>query len=105
MCRSTNRRGSVPEPAVYFRIIHVPLDGHNGGPVAAYGEQMVEIALGGPVDLLRKAIEWQTLLESIEITNQAETARRPQLTKRILRPIETIVESHDQLREFHKLFA
>jgi len=46
MCRSTNRRGSVPEPEVWFRIVHIAQEGHNGGPVATYREQTVEIALG-----------------------------------------------------------
>ncbi len=45
MCRSTNRP-SVAEPEVYFRIVHVSLQGQKGGPVAAYREQTVEIALG-----------------------------------------------------------
>jgi hypothetical protein len=31
---------------VYFRIVHVSLQGQNGAPVAAYREQTVEIALG-----------------------------------------------------------
>ena len=94
------------EPEVWFRIVHLAQEGHNGAPVAVYREQMVEIALGpngtfengnlgaltrrvAPervvsaslpnrgnskiikepqtprvVELLRKAIEWQTLLES-----------------------------------------
>ena len=31
---------------VYFRIVHIAREGHKAGPVAAYREQMVEIALG-----------------------------------------------------------
>ena len=46
MCRSTNRRGGDIEPEVWFRIVHAAQNGHNGAPVAAYREQMVEIALG-----------------------------------------------------------
>jgi hypothetical protein len=46
MCRSTNRRGNAPEPEVYFRIVHVILQDQNSGPVTAYREQRVEIALG-----------------------------------------------------------
>jgi hypothetical protein len=34
------------EPEVYFRIVHVAQDSHNGAPLAAYREQTVEIALG-----------------------------------------------------------
>jgi hypothetical protein len=45
MCRSTNRP-SVAEPEVWFRIVHVAQEGHDGAPVAAYREQAVEIALG-----------------------------------------------------------
>jgi hypothetical protein len=46
MCHSTNRRGGIPEPEVWFRIVHVAQEGHNEGPVAAYREQTVEIVLG-----------------------------------------------------------
>ena len=90
-------------------------------------------------ELLRKAIEWQALLETGKITNQAEiarregitrarvtqimglmhlgpeiqeqilsmpsVARRPQISERILRPIETIADHSDQLREFHRLLV
>jgi hypothetical protein len=45
MCRSTNRPG-VAEPEVYFRIVHIALEGQGGGPMAVYREQTVEIALG-----------------------------------------------------------
>lgn len=88
------------------------------------------------VELLRKAIEWQALLESGKIANQAEIAhqegitrarvtqvlgllrlapeiqekiltpagtfqRRP-VTERMLRPIGSIADQRDQLREFHR---
>jgi hypothetical protein len=43
MCRSTNRQ---VDPEVWFRIAHLAQNGHNGAPVSAYREQMVEIALG-----------------------------------------------------------
>jgi hypothetical protein len=46
MYRSTNRRGSVAEPEVWFRIVHITLDGADGALVAAYREQTVEIAWG-----------------------------------------------------------
>ena len=46
-CTSIRRgRPGWAEPEIYFRIIHVTLDARNGGPVAAYREQTVEIALG-----------------------------------------------------------
>ena len=66
------------EPEVWFRIVHITLDGPDGAPVAAYREQTVEIALGPKgafengnvgtltrrvVELLRKAIEWQAQIE------------------------------------------
>ena len=117
MYRSTNRRETLAEPEVWFRIVHVALDARKGGPVAAYREQTVEIALGPKgafengniriltrrvpaaqvvsavppprgkpkpprvVELLRKAIEWRTLLESGEAPNQAEIARREGITR------------------------
>jgi len=46
MYRPTNRQGSLAEPEIWFRIVHVAGDGTNGAPVAAYREQTVEIALG-----------------------------------------------------------
>ena len=120
MCRSTNRQ---PEPEVWFRIVHIAQEGHNGGSVAAYREQTVEIALGPKgafenanvgalirrapdarvvcamprlcgnpkpakeprtprvVELLHKAIEWQTLLESGRIASHAEIARQEGITR------------------------
>ena len=125
MCRSTNRP-RVAEPEVWFRILHVAVDGHNpvsGAPVATYRDQTVEIALGPKgafengnigtltrrvpaervvhavpprvlnrkppkeprtprvVELLRKALEWQALLESGEASNQAAIARREGVTR------------------------
>ncbi|MBI2192000.1 MAG: hypothetical protein HYU36_08455 [Planctomycetes bacterium] len=45
-CNSARRRPGAAEPEIYFRILHVAVDGPNGAPVAAYREQTVEIALG-----------------------------------------------------------
>ena len=87
------------------------------------------------VELLRKAIEWKTLLESGKVASQTEIARREGITRarvtqvlgmlrlapiiqeqiqslaviagrspvteRVLRPITTITDYHDQIREFH----
>ena len=116
MCRSTNRQ---TEPEVWFRIVHIAQEGHNGAPVAAYREKTVEIALGPKgafengnidalrlrappsqvvsptppdkpakvpktprvVELLRKAIEWNALLESGQITTQADIARQEGITR------------------------
>lgn len=41
-------RGTVPEPEIYFRIVHIAQDGHHDSPVAACRDQTVEIALWGP---------------------------------------------------------
>jgi hypothetical protein len=91
------------------------------------------------VELLRKAIEWQALLESGTVATQADisrqegiartrvtqvmallrlapeiqekifstlyTDRQPPVTERVLRPIATITDRHDQIREFHKLLG
>lgn len=122
-CNSVRRGRGWAEPEIWFRIIHVAVDGHNGAHVAAYREQTVEIALGPKgafengnigtltrrvpadrvinalpprtrnrkppkaprtprvVELLRKAIEWQALLESGEVSNQAAIARREDITR------------------------
>jgi hypothetical protein len=48
MDRSANRRESLAVPEVWFRIVHIAVDGANGAPVAAYREQTVEIAGGAP---------------------------------------------------------
>lgn len=177
-CNSMRTRPGRIEPEVYFKVIHAALQGHNGGPVAKYREQTVEIALGPKgafendnigtltrqvatahlvhavpprqgkprkpreskpprvVELLRKAIEWQTLLESDKAVNQADIARqegitrarvtqvmgmlrlvpeikqhilsmpdiagRSPVTERMLRPIGTLTDRLDQIRELHK---
>ena len=100
MRQSTNRR-SLAEPQVWFRIVHVAVDGHHRALGDAIREQTVEIALGPKgafkngnvgavtrnvaanrvVELLRKALEWQALLESGEVRNQTEIARREGVTR------------------------
>jgi hypothetical protein len=91
------------------------------------------------LEFLRKAIEWQELLESGEIASQADIAlqegitrarvtqvmgmlhlapeirenilstpiaiRRHSVTERVLRPIATITDYHEQIREFQKLLG
>jgi DNA-binding IscR family transcriptional regulator len=91
------------------------------------------------VELLRKAIEWQTLLEAGQIANQADiarregitrarvnqvmamlrlapaiqeeilfmpaVARRPSVSERILRSINTITDHRVQLLEFQKVLV
>jgi hypothetical protein len=91
------------------------------------------------VDLLRKAIEWQALLESGKIANQTDIARREGITRarvtqvmgmlrlapeiqehvlsmpdaasrtliseRMLRPIGTIKDNCDQIREFQRFLV
>ena len=48
-CNSIRRGRGWAEPEIWFRILHVAFDGHDGAPVAAYREQTVEIAGGGPM--------------------------------------------------------
>ena len=120
MCQYTNHR-NIPEPEVWFRILHVA-DGRNNVPAAAYHEQTVEIALGPMgafdngnvgaltrrvtanrvvnaarlrgepkpprtpktprvIELLRQAIEWQALLESGEVRDQAAIASQEGITR------------------------
>ena len=123
MCRSTNRRASLTEPEIWFRIVHITPELRAVRQEATDRAQTVEIALGPKgtfdngnigtltrrvpadrvvsavppwrskptppkvpttprvVELLRKAIEWQALLESGEATSQAEVARREGLTR------------------------
>ena len=45
-CNSMRTRPGWIEPEVWFRVVHAAQGGHNDAPVAAYREQMVEIALG-----------------------------------------------------------
>jgi hypothetical protein len=122
-CNSIRRGRGWAEPEIWFRVVHVAVDGPTGAPVATYREQTVEIALGPKgafengnigtltrqvpadrvvhavpprvlsrkppkaprtprvVELLRKAIEWQALLESGEASNQAAIARREGITR------------------------
>lgn len=47
-CNSARHRPGEAEPEIYFPTPHIVQDGPNGAPVAAYREQTVEIALGGP---------------------------------------------------------
>jgi hypothetical protein len=46
ICNSIRSRPGWAEPEVYFRIVHLAQDCQPGAHVAAYREQMVEIALG-----------------------------------------------------------
>ena len=107
------------------------------GPEEGNPKQPREPKTPRVVELLRKATEWQALLESGEFTSQgdiairegitrarvtqvmgmlrlgpeiqrqvlsiAEAVRRPAVTERVLRPIETISNFRDQLEEFYKL--
>ena len=43
-CNSMRTRPGWIQPEIYFRIVHAAQNGHKGAPVAAYLEQMVEIA-------------------------------------------------------------
>jgi len=46
ICNSIRSRPGRADPEIYFRIVHAAKNGPNCAPVAAYREQMVEIALG-----------------------------------------------------------
>jgi hypothetical protein len=46
ICNSSRTRPGWVEPEVWFRIVHLSQEGHNGTPMAAYREQTVEIAFG-----------------------------------------------------------
>ena len=123
MSRSTNRRPSLTEPEIWFRIVHITPEIKDLRQEATDRAQTVEIALGPkgtfengnigtltrrvPADrvvsavppwrskpkrtqeprtprvaeLLRKAIEWRTLLTSGAVSNQAALARREGLTR------------------------
>ena len=123
MSRSTNRRSSLTEPEIWFRIVHITPELRNLRKEAMDRAQTVEIAMGPkgtfangnigtltrwvPADrvvsavrpwcgkskrsqeprtprvaeLLRKAIEWRTLLTSGEVANQAALARREGITR------------------------
>jgi hypothetical protein len=138
MCRSTNRQA---DPEVWFRIVHLANNGPNDAPVAAYREQMVEIALGPKgafengnigtflrrargdrvvsalpslrgnpkppkqprpprvVELLRKAIEWDALLESGKITSQAKIARKEGITRARVTHIMGLLRLVPQIKE------
>ncbi len=46
MSRSTNRRASLTEPEIWFRIVHITPEIRDLRPGATDRDQMVEIALG-----------------------------------------------------------
>ena len=46
ICNSIRSRPGRADPEIYFRIVHAAKNSPNCAPVAAYREQMVEIALG-----------------------------------------------------------
>jgi hypothetical protein len=46
LCNSLRSRPGRIVPEIYFRVVHAAQNGQKGAPVAAYREQMVEIALG-----------------------------------------------------------
>ncbi|MGB7631948.1 MAG: hypothetical protein WBM29_12840, partial [Candidatus Deferrimicrobium sp.] len=141
-CNSMRTRPGWVEPEVYFRIVHVVLNGNKCAPVAPYREQTVEIALGpkgafengniGPltrrvptdsvisgmpprrgkpkllrepktprvVELLRKAVEWQALLESGNAANQAEIAKREGITRARVTQVMGMMRLAPEIRQF-----
>ncbi|GAB4253098.1 MAG: hypothetical protein Kow00129_14030 [Thermoleophilia bacterium] len=137
-----SRRRGAEAPEIWFRIVHVAVDAHNGDPVAAYCEQTVEIALGPKgafengnggtltrgvragrvvsavpprrgkpnppkeprtprvVELPRKAIEWQALLESGEAPNQATIARREGITRARVAQVMGLLRLAPEIQEY-----
>ena len=131
----------VVESEVWFRVVHIAQDSHNGAPVAANREQMVEIALGPKgafengnigalrrrappdqllsavpptrgdpkpprepktprvVELLRKAIEWQALLETGKVASQADIARREGITRGRVTQVMGMLRLAPEIRE------
>jgi len=129
------------EPEIWFRIVHAAQVGRNCAPVAAYFEQMVEIALGPKgafengnigalrrrappdqllsavpptrgdpkpprepktprvVELLRKAIEWQALLETGKVASQADIARREGITRGRVTQVMGMLRLAPEIRE------
>lgn len=87
------RRGrGWAEPQIWFRIVHVAVDGSSGAPAAAYRERAAPARVRNRkppkaprtprvVDLLRKAIERQPLLEAGEASSQAAIARQEGITR------------------------
>ena len=85
MSLSTNRQ---VEPESHFRIVHPAQIGQDGVPLVPYREQLVEIR--GP---------------SEKIVSTPYTDLQPPVAERVLRPIATIIDLHDPIREFQKLLG
>lgn len=115
LCNSIRSRPGRVEPEVFFRVVHAAENGPNCAPAAAYREQMVEIANQAEIarqecitrsrvtqimGMLRLAPEIQE-----RILSMPDVSHQPLITERILRPIGTITDFHDQLREFHRLLV
>ena len=132
-------QGAVPE--IYFRVLHIADDAHNGVPGKEFHEQAVEIALGPKgafqasnlatltrrvapertliatparrakstsprvprtprvVELLRRAIEWKTQLESQDIANQAAIAAREGITRARVAQVMGMLRLAPDIRE------
>ena len=98
MCRSTNRRFSAAEPEVWFRIVHITLDSQNG-PVAAYREQTVEIALGpkgafenGNVGTLTRRVPADRVVSAVLPRRDTPKPPKDHRTPRVLELLRQAIE-------------
>jgi hypothetical protein len=98
MSRSTNRE---VDSEVWFRVVHLDQDAQSGAPVAPYRDQTRERVPRTPlvVELLRKAIEWQALLESGKIANQAEIAQREGVARTRVTQVLGLLRLAPEIRE------
>ncbi len=103
MCRSTNRSSAV-EPEVWFRVLHVGMDGHNGAPVATYCEQTVEIALGprgafenGSVGILKRRVTADRVVNVVAQTRRSAKPPRQPRTPRVVELLRKAQEWRQQI--------
>lgn len=94
------------EPEVYFRIVHVAEGGHHGAPLAPCREHTVEIARQEGITRARATQVMGMLRLAPEIQEQIlsipDVVRRSSISERMLRPIGTLTDRRDQIRELHK---
>ena len=121
MYRSTNRRKTLAEPEVWFRIVHMALKASNGAPWPPTANRRSKSRWGprGPsvppprgkpkpprepktprvVELLRKALEWEALIESGEVPDQAAIARREGITRARVTQVMSLLRLDSEIRQ------